>query len=82
MENWVNDLEKAREIKIPRSVYGDPQQYMSECYLHGFGDASRAAYCAVVYSVYKTCDEYRHVRMLASKSRVAPLKSLTIPIVF
>ena len=48
-------------------------------YLHGFGDASKAAYCAVVYLVYKTQDGTRRVRMLASKSTVAPLKSLTIP---
>ena len=50
LENRVNDLEKAREIKIPRSVYGDPQKHMTECYLHGFGDASKAAYSAVVIS--------------------------------
>ena len=52
---------------------------MTECYLHGFGNASKAACSAVVYLVYKTCDGSRRVRMLASKSRVAPLKSLTIP---
>ena len=50
--------------------------HVIECFLHGFGDASKAAYSAVVYLVYKTRDGSRSVRMLASKSRVAPL---TIP---
>ena len=47
-------------------------------YLHGFGDASKRAYCAVVYLVTiigsKTC-----VKLLASKTRVAPIKVLSIP---
>ena len=51
---------------------------MLECCLHGFGDASNNAYCAVVYFVCRTRDG-THARLLASRSRVAPLKALTIP---
>ena len=75
-ENWVDDLNRAREIKIPRCVYEKSDNHVIECFLHGFGDASKAAYSTVVYLVYKTQDGSRSVRMLASKSRVAPL---TIP---
>ena len=50
---------------------------MLECYLHGFGDASNKAYCAVVYFVCRTWDGV-HIRLLTSRSRVAPLKELTI----
>lgn len=39
---------------------------------------SNRAYCAVVYFVYRTRDGM-HARLLASRSRVAPLKALTIP---
>ncbi|XP_048576431.1 uncharacterized protein LOC125558945 [Nematostella vectensis] len=46
--------------------------------IHGFADASRKAYCAVVYLVYDVRGE-RQVRLLCSKTRVAPLKEMTIP---
>ena len=78
-DNWVDDLNTTREIQIPRCVYARDDKHITECFLHGFGDASKAAYCAVVYLVYKTQDGTRRVIMLASKSRVAPLKSLTDP---
>ena len=52
---------------------------VTECYLHGFGDASKGAYCAVVYLVYQLNDGSRHASLLTSKTRVAPLKQLTIP---
>ena len=52
---------------------------MEKCYLHGFGDASKKAYCAMVYFVYLGTDGKTHVRLVASKTRVAPLKELSIP---
>ena len=49
------------------------------CYrLHGFGDASKTAYCAVVYLVLQTSDGH-YSRLPASNTRVAPLKRQTIP---
>ena len=52
---------------------------VTECYLYGFGDASKKAYCAVIYFVYRFEDGKTHVRLVASKTRVAPLKELSIP---
>ena len=52
---------------------------MTECYLHGLGDASKKAYCALVYFLYRTDDAQAHVRLVTSKTRVAPLKELSIP---
>ena len=46
--------------------------------LHGFCDTSMHAYTAVVYLIIKTPNE-QFVRFIASKTRVAPLKSQTIP---
>ena len=46
--------------------------------IHGFADASRKAYCAVIYLVYDMGGE-RKVKLLCSKAQVAPLKELTIP---
>lgn len=52
---------------------------MIGCDLHGLGDASKKAYCAMVYLVYSTEDGKTHVTLIASKTRVAPVKVLSIP---
>ena len=74
----LKDLEKIASIILPRcyfdGAYGDIKQYS----LHAFCDASNKAYCAVIYLVTKTELGY-HSRFIASKSRVVPLKKLTIP---
>ena len=75
---WVNDLNEERSITLDRCVYDDTGEEVLSCELHGFGDASEKAYCAVVYFVYRTPTRV-HVRLLTAKTRIAPLKSLTIP---
>lgn len=75
---WIADLSKIEGISISRCIYERTKQEVLECELHGFGDASSKAYCAVVYLVYKT-NEGTSAKLLTSKSRVAPLKKLTIP---
>ena len=75
-ETWCNELIKSSEITAPRCVY--PIENVLECTLHGFGDASKKAYCAVVYFVYRT-DAGIYARLLTSKARVAPLKQTSIP---
>ena len=52
---------------------------MTEIYLHGFADMSKKAYCAVVYLVYRMENGEACARLIASKTRVAPLKELSIP---
>ena len=44
----------------------------------GFCDSSSSAYCAVIYSRRETCSGV-YTNLLAAKTRVAPLKGLTIP---
>lgn len=74
---WLDDLRSTIEITVPRCVYRMPQGKIN-CSLHGFADASIKAYCAVVYFV---CEAFGavDVTLLTSKTRVAPLKKLTIP---
>ncbi len=48
------------------------------CYLHGFGDASKTAYCAAAYLVYETSQGY-HTWLICAKTRVALIKKLSIP---
>ena len=75
---WIADLSKVGEISVSRCIYHGLKQEVLGCYLHGFGDASNRAYCAVVYFVCRTHDGV-YTRLLTSRSRVAPLKALTIP---
>ena len=67
-ETWCNELIKSSEITTPRCVYQHPIENVLECTLH----ASKKAYCAVLYFVYRT-DTGIYVRLLTSKARVAPL---------
>ena len=71
---WVADLSKIKGISIDRCVYENPKQRVLECQQNGFGDASTKAYCAVVYLIYVT-NEGIYAKLLASKSRVAPVKT-------
>ena len=51
---------------------------MKQCNLHAFCDASNKDYCAVIYLVRRTDIGYKS-SLVPSKSRVMPLKKLTIP---
>ena len=78
-DRWIKDLAETKEIQIDRCLYDVGGEGVQKCYLHGFGDASKKAYCATVYFVYLGMDGKTHVRLVASKTRVAPLKELSIP---
>ena len=64
-------------ISFNRCLYYNIEENVLASYLHGFGGASNLAYCAVVYFVYES-ETGTYVKMLTSKTRVAPLKHLTI----
>ncbi|GFW80027.1 uncharacterized protein TNCV_984361 [Trichonephila clavipes] len=79
MEEWVNfypKLAKVNNLKIPRCILL-PATIRIE--IHGFFDASERAYAAVVYIKCFNEAGQSQTRLLCSKSRVAPLKTLTIP---
>ena len=47
--------------------------------LHGFCDASEQAYAAVIYLRMMGLDGKIQVSLVTSKTKVAPIKRLTIP---
>ncbi|XP_074620271.1 uncharacterized protein LOC141879055 [Acropora palmata] len=78
-DRWIKDLAETKEIQIDRCLYDVGGEGVQKCYLHGFGDASKKANCATVYFLYLGIDGKTHVRLVGSKTRVAPLKELSIP---
>lgn len=74
----VNDLKASRPITLPRCYFDNARDGMTTYCLYGFCDASITAYAAVVYLVEEAhgckCSSF-----VASKTRVVPLKTLTIP---
>lgn len=74
----VSELKSLNAVRISR-CYFHLDSSPVETRLHAFSDASGQAYAAVLYmrSTYK--DGHVEVRLIASKSRVAPLKKQSIP---
>jgi hypothetical protein len=73
--NWLKLLPDLREINIPRWV-GTGRKGNDQ--IHVFCDASERAYGAVLY-VRSTHRTEVLVRIVCSKSRLAPLKRVTLP---
>ncbi len=75
-ELMASDLQQSTPFRIPRCYpcLMDSESYM----LQGFCDASQKAYAAVVYIQAGGGDEVRS-QFLCSKTRVAPVKKMTIP---
>lgn len=74
--SFVFDLPSLRKIYVPRYInafQGAP------CYLLGFCDASQHGYAAVVYVQMIKTPIYKSVFLIGTKTKLAPLKSLTIP---
>lgn len=73
---FLDSLSNLQEIKIPRWL-GMKATWKTD--LHFFSDASERAYAAVAYARTIHLDGKITVRLIQSKTRVAPLKRLTIP---
>ena len=77
-QRLISELEQVNTIRIPRCVSSAPDTKELTYELAGFGDASTSAYAAVIYLVVKSRTGTR-VQLIASKTRVAPLKKQTTP---
>ena len=76
-EEWLTDLKTVKTISVPRSIFEGSTGEVLSTTLDGFGDASKKAYCASIFLVCQTTEGV-YTRLLCAKTRVAPLKSLTI----
>ena len=80
-ERWIELLQKIEALKvvrIPRFSFVDVND-VSLAELHGFCDSSKTLYCAVIYVRVVTKGGMVKVFFWTSKTKVSPLKVLTIP---
>ncbi|XP_035225134.1 uncharacterized protein LOC118197708 [Stegodyphus dumicola] len=74
-ERWYERLPSLSSLKLPRRMgHGIRDSWT----LHVFCDASQAAYATVIYLRSKEEDKV-FVKFVITKSRVSPLKKITIP---
>ena len=75
--SWRSQLGSLRQVHIPRCYFPKQAQIVT-FQLHGFSDASENAYAAVVYFRMTDCDGAVYTSLIASNTKVAPIKRLTI----
>nr|CAH7734166.1 unnamed protein product [Callosobruchus chinensis] len=79
LTSWLEfstDLDQLNDLLIKRKVTCDNCSQIS---LHGFADASESSYGACIYVVSRNANGDESSNLLCAKSKVAPLKSLTMP---
>ena len=75
---WNKELYVVSQFPIPRKLISSQEQ-VQQLQLHGFSDASQAAYGAVVYARYLHKDATVSITLITAKTRVAAVKGLSIP---
>ncbi|XP_062703871.1 uncharacterized protein LOC134286288 [Aedes albopictus] len=78
-QHWISSLQQLNRLRILRYYFpcSVPKNFAS-LQIHLFVDASDSAYAAVVYFRLET-DHSTHVALVGAKTKVAPLKALSIP---
>ena len=81
MNEWrliSNDVKQAQDIAISR--WYDDFKGAAEVELHGFSDASVSCYGCCMYIRYCYNNYSYHTSLVFSQSRIAPIKTQTIPL--
>ncbi|XP_076649869.1 uncharacterized protein LOC143357342 [Halictus rubicundus] len=76
-EKYSAELPILESLYLPRWTKQSPD--IASYQLHGFADASTLAYAAAVYLRIVTSSGRIVISLLAAKSKVAPVKPLTVP---
>ena len=77
-DKWKNELPAHRKRFLPRCFHSNGVNKSSR-ELHGFCDASELVYNAVVYLRFRDLDDVVHVALVIAKTKVAPIKTLSMP---
>lgn len=76
-ERWKKELLNLTKLEIPRCLLTDSQQ-VTDLTLHAFCDASKSAYATCVFLRCQT-DKGTTCQLIQARSRVAPVKQISIP---
>lgn len=79
-DKWIccsDNFHAIESLRIPRWIHYSSSTI--KCELHGFSDASQSAYGAAIYIKITQEDGSVTTKLLIAKSRVAPIKPVTIP---
>jgi len=75
--DWFQNTDEWFELRIPRCVKLNALQSIVE--VHGFCDVSQCAFGACIYLRTKLGLNDNYSKLLCSKSRVAPFKTVSLP---
>ena len=78
-ERWLAEADQLKDIKVPRCYKDDNFQDIKRAELHSFSDASLRGYGACSYLRLADSDGNVSCHLVMSKSRVTPLKLVTVP---
>ncbi|XP_050527955.1 uncharacterized protein LOC126898049 [Daktulosphaira vitifoliae] len=79
-EDWLNyrkSLLTLNNLKVPRKITCEKD--ISSIEIHGFSDASEKAYGGCIYLRCTDIDGKHSLRLICGKSKIAPLKVISIP---
>ena len=77
--SWQQSLPQLTTMTIPRCFKLNLKEELYSVQLHCFSDASRLGYGAVLYLRIVDVDGLLNVAFVVGKSRVTPMKQITIP---
>ena len=75
---WIDELANLSEVRLTRCLRSRPNVEIENTTLHVFCDASKDAYGTVAYARFQYSDT-NEVSLVAARTRVAPLRTISIP---
>ncbi len=75
----LEQMDQVREISFPRCVRPPREDQESKPIMLCFGDGSTSAFCTLVYGRWKLTDGSYSCRLISGKTRVAPLRKISVP---
>ena len=76
-KKWFKELGELDAVRVPRCL--KEEKKVCKVTIHTFGDASQKAYAEAWYVRHEYEDGMVSTRLVAAKSRLAPLKAMSIP---
>ncbi|KAL2098438.1 hypothetical protein ACEWY4_007645 [Coilia grayii] len=78
-QDWLTGLSHIRELAVSRCMKPMNFGQVTSAQLHHFSDASESGYGCVSYLRLENIKQEVHISFTMGKSRVAPLKQMTMP---